>query len=117
MERPFGAGLFTGLSYMTKVQKVFEQVVPFFRVLYYQWIRITGKMPVPLFWTFYGIVIHDVPVKSLPINHSVVIEKVDEISFFSGMVEPAFRCWGSQTVSVWSGFRVDNQKSSGRING
>jgi len=36
---------------MTKVQKVFEQVVPFFRVLYYQWVRITGKMPVPLFLT------------------------------------------------------------------
>ena len=37
---------------MTKVQKVFEQVVPFFRVLYYQWVRSTGKMPVPLFQTF-----------------------------------------------------------------
>ena len=43
---------FAPWSRMIKLQKVFEQVVPFFRVLYYQWVRITGKMPVPLFQTF-----------------------------------------------------------------
>ena len=41
-----------------------NKVVPFFRVLYYQWIRITGKMPVPLFLTFYRTVNYDGPAKS-----------------------------------------------------